>query len=110
MVVMIKRWKSNVAKIVVGLSVGSSITLGSFGWNVTDVISGIECVKADTKSGTLENGLKYEIIDNEDGSEPYVIIKDYCGYEVEQVEIPEEINGYKVTCIGDFAFCDDDFF
>lgn len=58
---------------------------------------------------TSEDGnYKYSIANNEDSGEEYVVLEDYLGNE-ESVVIPEEIDGIKVTKIGDYAFNEKEF-
>ena len=52
---MIQRWKRNVAKVMTGMVVASSMVLGTFGWNVAPLISNISTAMADENVQTGEN-------------------------------------------------------
>ena len=58
---------------------------------------------------TTEDGnYKYSFESSEESGEKYVVLEEYLGNE-ESVVIPEEIDGIKVTKIGDYAFNEKEF-
>ncbi|MGN0607206.1 MAG: leucine-rich repeat protein [Oscillospiraceae bacterium] len=88
-------------KIIAGIT---AITmLAGLAYSDTAVISDIvSSVPASAETLTLDNGLSYEIITAEDGSQTITITD--CDESVENVEIPSKIGDIYVTAIGDHAF------